>query len=261
MRNVIGFILFVCCYLQVNSQVNPASGSFADYSETGYKMNMAMVAVKGDEFIMGCTDEQAADCNESEKPTRRVIVSDFYIGKYEVTQAQWKAVMGNNPSRFKGDNLPVEQVSWNDIQEFIGKLNKQTGKQYRLPTEAEWEFACRGGVSSAHYKYSGSNTANEVAWIDANSGQTTHPVGTKAPNELGIYDMSGNVLEWCSDWLNQYTVGAKLNPKGAASGTLRVGRGGSFRSIERVIRVSARSGNQPDGRAMNLGFRLVCSAE
>ena len=261
MRNAIFLTFLLCCCLKANCQVNSDSGSFVNYTETGNNVNIAMIAVQGDTFMTGCTSEQDNDCNDSEKPAHRVTVSDFYIGKYEVTQAQWKAVMGNNPSRFKGDNLPVEQISWNDVQEFISKLNAQTGKQYRLPTEAEWEYAARGGKNSKGYKYSGNNTVNEVAWIDSNSGQSTHAVGTKLPNELGIYDMSGNVMEWCSDWLSQYTINAKLNPIGANAGTHHVGRGGSFRSTERVVRVSARAGNKPDDRGMNLGFRLARSSE
>ena len=261
MKNVFCFV-FLCFYcLQISGQTNSGAGSFVDYTETVRNLNMAMVAVKNGTLTMGCTPEQGSDCRDSEKPAHRINVSDFFIGKYEVTQAQWKAVMGDNPSNYKGDNLPVERVSWNDIQEFISKLNALTGKQYRLPTEAEWEFAARGGVSSKGFKYSGSNTAGEVAWIDSNSAKTTHAVGTKSPNELGIYDMSGNVLEWCNDWLGQYTEVGKVNPKGANTGTLRVGRGGSWSSQERVVRVAARSGNAPDSRAMNLGFRLACPSK
>jgi formylglycine-generating enzyme required for sulfatase activity len=232
-----------------------------DYTETAKNLNIEMVAVQNGILTIGCTPEQGNDCRDAEKPAHRVQVSDYFIGKYEVTQAQWKAVMGDNPSNFKGDNLPVDRVSWNDVQEFISKLNALTGKQYRLPTEAEWEFAARGGVGSKGYKYSGSNTVSEVSWLDVNSTKTSHAVGTKLPNELGIYDMSGNVMEWCNDWLGQYTDIGKVNPKGANAGTLRVGRGGSWNSVDRVVRVSARSGNNPDNRAVNLGFRLVRSAK
>jgi formylglycine-generating enzyme required for sulfatase activity len=261
MKNVF-CLVFLCFYcLQISGQANPVSGSFVDYTENAKNLNIAMVAVKSGMIMMGCTPEQGSDCKDAEKPAHRVKVDNFFIGKYEVTQAQWKAVMGNEPSYYKGANLPVERVSWNDIQEFISKLNTLTGKQYRLLTEAEWEFAARGGLSSKGYKYSGSNTADEVAWIDSNSAKTTHEVGTKNPNELGIYDMSGNVLEWCNDWLSQYTDIGKVNPKGANSGSHRVGRGGSWSSQDRVVRVSARSGNAPDSRAMNLGFRLACPSK
>jgi len=158
-----------------------------------------------------------------------VTVGDFYICKYEVTQELWEEVMGNNPSEFtEGENLPVENVSWDDAQEFIRKLNSITGKKYRLPTEAEWEFAARGGNNSKGYKYSGSDDINQVAWYDDNSGNRTYPVGQKAPNELGIYDMSGNVWEWCSDWYGDYPSGAVTNPTGPVNGSNRVFRGGSW---------------------------------
>ena len=220
-----------------------------------------MVFVQGGTFTMGCTPEQGSDCYSDEKPAHQVTVSSFYIGKYEVTQEQWKMIMGSNPSNFKGDNLPVESVSWYDVQEFIRKLNAQTGKQYRLPTEAEWEFACRGGLQSAHYKYSGSNNLNDIAWYSDNSGKTTHPVGTKSPNELGIYDMNGNVWEWCDDWYGAYSSGAQTNPQGTASGSYRVFRGGSCYCIARYARVSNRFNSTPDFRNYNLlGFRLACSS-
>ena len=214
-----------------------------------------MVFVAGGTFTMGATAEQGSDAESDEKPTHSVTVSDFYIGKYEVTQAQWKAVMGSNPSNFQGDNLPVEKVSWNDIQEFIQKLNAQTGKKFRLPTEAEWEYAARGGNQSKGYKYSGSNSISEVAWYDGNSG--THPVGQKTPNELGIYDMSGNVYEWCQDWYGSYSSEAQTNPTGPSSGSSRVLRGGSWHSLARNCRVSYRNDRYPDNRSSYYGFRLA----
>jgi len=263
MKNVFCvFFLCFCCLLtncQRKSGNNNVDNTVDTFTETVKNPDFEMIEVKGGTITMGCTPEQGGDCRDAEKPAHQIQISDFFIGKYEVTQAEWKAVMGDNPAHYKGDNLPVELVSWNDVQEFIGKLNALTGIPYRLPTEAEWEFAARGGVNSKGYKYSGSNTANDVAWIDSNSSKTTHPVGSKSPNELGIYDMSGNVMEWCADWLGQYTDGGKVNPKGANSGTYRVGRGGSWNSQDRVVRVSARSGINPDSRAMNLGFRLAYS--
>ena len=225
--------------------------------------NFEMVFVKGGSFTMGCTREQGNSCRDNEKPSHRVTVGGFYIGKYEVTQAQWKAVMGNdnNPSHFKGDNLPVENVSWVDVQNFIGKLNKQTGKQYRLPTEAEWEFAARGGSGSKGFKYSGSNTAGNVAWYDNNGNGKTHAVGSKSPNELGIYDMSGNVFEWCKDWYGTYSDKAQTNPQGPSSGAARVTRGGSWNFDADRVRVSLRSSPTPDVRANDLGFRLASNSK
>ena len=225
--------------------------------------NIEMVYVKGGTFTMGATAEQGSDAFSNEKPTHSVTVSDFYIGKYEVTQAQWKAVMGSNPSNWTGDNLPVEKVSWDDVQEFIQKLNAQTGKKFRLPTEAEWEYAARGGNQSKGYKYSGSNSISEVAWYDGNSGDKTHPVGQKTPNELGIYDMSGNVWEWCQDWYSSsaYSSSSQTNPTGPSSGSYRVLRGGSWGSNAGRCRVSNRSFTFPDYRDSYYGFRLACSVE
>ena len=225
--------------------------------------NIEMVFVKGGTFTMGATAEQGSDAESDEKPTHSVTVSDFYIGKYEVTQAQWKAVMGSNPSYSKGDNLPVEWVSWNDIQEFITKLNAQTGKKFRLPTEAEWEYAARGGHKSKGYKYSGSNSISDVAWYGDNSSSKIHPVGQKSPNELGIYDMSGNVWEWCQDWYSSsaYSSSSQTNPTGPSSGSSRVLRGGSWNYSAGSCRVSLRYYNTPDYRDFNRGFRLACLPE
>ena len=213
-------------------------------------INIDMVFVQGGTFSMGCTSEQNNDCYNNEYPVIRVTVGDFYIGKYEVTQAQWKAVMGNNPSYSKGDNLPVENVYWSDVQTFIRKLNEKTGKQYRLPTEAEWEYAARGGNKSRDYKYSGSDSPSEVAWFNSNSGNRTHPVGTKQPNELGIYDMSGNVLEWCADYWRENYGSAQVNT------SFRVNRGGKCISGQKGIRVADR-GMRKDVE-IYLGFRLAC---
>jgi formylglycine-generating enzyme required for sulfatase activity len=220
-----------------------------------------MVFVQGGVFTMGCTEEQGDDCVEGENPAHQVTVSDFYIGKYVVTQAQWKAVMTNNPARFKGDNLPVESVSLNDVQEFINRLNAQTGKLYRLPTEAEWEFAARGGNSTMGYKYSGSNTVDDVSWYKDNSANATHPVGTKSPNELGIYDMNGNVYEWCNDWYGMYTKSAKTDPTGVSSGSHRVIRGGGWSSTAKYARAASRYISTSESRNSNLGFRLAYGSE
>lgn len=217
-----------------------------------------MVEVRGGTFSMGATSEQGSVAENNEKPVHSVTLSSYYIGKTEVTQALWKAVMDDNPSRFEGDNLPVESVSWDDCQEFIEKLNYLTGQNFRLPTEAEWEFACRGGNNRRGYKYSGSNYIDDnVAWYDGNSGDKTHPVATKSANELGIYDMSGNVWEWCCDWYGDYTSGALTNPKGPVSGSLRVYRGGSWFIHARYCRSSFRHFNFPTGRNGDLGLRLA----
>ncbi|MBD5388242.1 SUMF1/EgtB/PvdO family nonheme iron enzyme, partial [bacterium] len=193
-----------------------------------------LVFVEGGTFEMGATAEQGEDVEDEEKPVRTIRLDSYHIGKYQVTQVQWKAVMGTDPSEFKGDNLPVETVSWNDAQEFCKKLSEQTGKKYVLPTEAQWEYAARGGNKSQHYKYAGSNDIDEVAWYWGNSGVTlgenhpdygSHPVGTKKANELGIYDMSGNVWEWCLDWYGKYDENDTENPQGPAIGSYRVARG------------------------------------
>ena len=217
-----------------------------------------MILVEGGTFTMGCTD---GDCSLDgrEEPAHQVTVSSFKIGKYPITQKQWNSVMGTNSSYFKGDNLPVETVSWEDAQEFITKLNAATGKKYRLLTEAEWEFACRGGLQSGNYQYSGSNDLNAVAWHDGNSEGKTHPVGTKQPNELGIYDMNGNVWEWCNDWYGAYSADTQTNPQGATTGLRRVGRGGSWGDDAQHCRVSMRSNGAPNARDEYSGFRLALS--
>ena len=213
------------------------------------------ITVTGGTFTMGATSEQGSDYYSDERPTHSVTLSTFQIGETEVTQELWEAVMGDNPSYFKGVNLPVENVSWNDCQEFISELNKLTGKSYRLPTEAEWEYAARGGNKSKGYKYSGGNDIGAVAWYDGNAS-STHDVATKSPNELGIYDMSGNVWEWCSDWYGSYLSGSQTNPQGPSSGSIRVVRGGSWDFIARLCRVSFRNFSAPGDRSFNLGFRL-----
>ncbi|MCF6171663.1 MAG: formylglycine-generating enzyme family protein, partial [Bacteroidales bacterium] len=245
--------------------------------------NIKMVFVKGGTFQMGCTSEQS-DCDDDEKPVHTVTVGDFYMGKYEVTQKQWRDVMGSNPSWFSGcDDCPVESVSWNEVKEFIKKLNEKTGQHYRLPTEAEWEYAARGGSLSpagggagGGKKFAGSNDIDKVAWYWKNTGDKyltgswnidniynnncrTHPVGQKNPNELGLYDMSGNVWEWCSDWYanDYYGSSPRNNPQGPSSGSGRVYRGGSWSSLAWRCRVADRGSSTPGGSGINLGFRLV----
>ncbi|MBR4156726.1 MAG: SUMF1/EgtB/PvdO family nonheme iron enzyme [Bacteroidales bacterium] len=217
-------------------------------------VSFTMIAVEGGTFKMGATSEQGSD---DEKPVHNVTLSDYYIGETEVTQELWQAVMGTNPSYSKGNKKPVEKVSWDDCQEFIRKLNQLTGMNFRLPTEAEWEYAARGGNKSKGYKYSGSNTIDNVAWYTSNSGSKTHDVKTKQSNELGIYDMSGNVWEWCQDRYGSYSSSSQTNPTGSSSGSYRVLRGGCWGGSAGSCRVSYRYYFSPDDRYYNLGLRLA----
>ena len=234
-----------------------------------------MIKVDGGTFTMGATSEQQNSVDD-EKPTHQVTLSSYYIGETEVTQALWKTVMWDNPSKFRGDYLPVESVSWDDCQTFIGKLNSLSGKRFRLPTEAEWEFAARGGNKSNYTQYSGSSNIDDVAWYWRNSGIKyltgdwkwnkieknkckTRPVKTKKANELGIYDMSGNVDEWCQDWKGSYSSNVQSNPIGPDSGSERVFRGGSYETTAEFCRSSIRSDLSPGSRISTLGFRLALS--
>jgi formylglycine-generating enzyme required for sulfatase activity len=234
-------------------------GSLKD-SVTG----MEFVFIKGGCFQMGDT---FGDGYGSEKPVHQVCVDDFYMGKYEVTQGQWETVMGANPSYFKGcgSNCPVESVSWNDVQEFISRLNQRSGKRYRLPTEAEWEYAARSGGKAE--KWSGTSSEGELgqyAWYFGNAGGRTHPVGEKRPNGLGLYDMTGNVWEWCSDWYgeNYYQNSPRNNPEGPGNGASRVLRGGSwYYGSPRGVRASNRGRLDPTLRYADDGFRLGVSAQ
>ena len=244
----------------------------------------AMLLVQGGTFTMGSTSGYS-----DELPLHQVTVSSFYIAKTEVTQGQWKAVMGSNPSYFTsvGDNGPVEQVTWYSCISYCNKLSIKEGKTpvysiggntspsswtsgtivfdttakgYRLPTEAEWEYAAKGGNQTHNYTYSGSNNVDSVAWYWDNWGTTansTHTVGAKASNELGLYDMSGNVYEWCWDWYGAYSSTAQTNPTGASSGSYRLLRGGSWLHFQFFCRVSSRNNNYPDSNYINIGFRVV----
>jgi formylglycine-generating enzyme required for sulfatase activity len=234
----------------------------ADALKGTFSLPGGFVFVKGGCFQMGDT---FGDGVGDEKPVHEVCVDDFFIGKYEVTQAEWEAVMGSNPSNFKqcGGNCPVEQVSWDDIQDFIRKRNSQTGKKYRLPTEAEWEYAARSGGKNE--KYSGGSDLAGVAWYGGNSGGKTHPVGQKKLNELGIYDMSGNVWEWVADWYDWYDEkyyrnSSKDNPQGPRSGQYRSLRGGSWNNNPLHVRAAFRNRNDPANRNYSNGFRLAFSA-
>ena len=235
---------------------DPNTGGTQTFTVNG--VSFTMVGVEGGTFTMGATSEQGtSDPYDDEYPTHSVTLSDFAIGETEVTQELWQAVMGNNPSYFSGTNLPVEYVTWNDCQTFISRLNSLTGKNFRLPTEAEWEYAARGGNKSRGYKYAGSNTLSDVAWYSDNSSSKTHPVKQKQANELGLYDMSGNVHEWCQDWFGTYSSSAQTNPTGPASGSNRVFRGGSWYSNAGYCRVSSRYYITPTYYYNNLGFRLA----
>ncbi len=248
-----GFGATATCEVTVGETTpTPQPSGTTTYTVNG--VSFKMVSVSGGTFKMGSTD---SDADPDEKPVHNVTLSDYQIGETEVTQALWQAVMGTNPSNWLGDNLPVEKVSWNDCQEFITKLNQATGKTFRLPTEAEWEFAARGGTKSQGYKYSGSNTLGDVAWYTDNSNSQTHVVATKQPNELGLYDMSGNVREWCQDWFGDYSSSAQSNPTGATSGSYRVIRGGCWIGTARGCRVTYRSNSTPTLASYYLGFRLA----
>ena len=238
------------------SEIKPPFVTAAE-KELIKKLAGDFVFVQGGCFEMGCGG-WSSNCISGEEPVHEVCVDGFYIGKYEVTQSQWQNVMGSNPSNFqKGDNYPVEQVSWEDTQEFIRRLNNKTGKNFRLPSEAEWEYACRSGGKKE--KYCGGNKIDAVAWYGGNSVNNTHPVGTRSPNGLGLYDMSGNVWEWVSDWYDKgyYGRSPRSNPQGPSLGSERVVRGGSWNCNPRYIRASDRDRSYPDIRYSILGFRLV----
>lgn len=226
------------------------------FTVNGVSFNM--IRVDGGTFMMGATSEQGSDAYDNEKPVHQVTLSSYSIGETEVTQELWEAVMGSNPSEFKGARHPVEKVSWKDCQKFIRKLNAKTGRQFRLPTEAEWEYAARGGRKSQGYKYSGSNTIDDVAWYtETTNGKGTRDVKTKQANELGLYDMSGNVWEWCEDRYGAYSSSSQSDPKGPSSGSYRVNRGGCWNGVAWSCRVSHRLDSSPGISFYFLGLRLA----
>lgn len=229
------------------------------YIENTSGLNFKMMAIKGGTFLMGSNDGFY-----DERPVHNVTVSDFYMAENLVSQALWEAIMGNNPSNFKGDNLPVVQVSWDDVQDFLSKLNIKTGKIYRLPTEAEWEYAAGDStdLATGRNKYAGTNdeiNLGDYAWYYANSNDRLHPVGTKQPNSLGLYDLSGNVLEWCNDWYSDdyYAISPQNNPKGASTGSYRLVRGGCRISNAQQCRSAGRGMSTPGGCFSGLGLRLA----
>lgn len=232
-------------------------------------VSFTMIYVEGGTFTMGCTSEQGGDCEDDEKAVHTVTLSDYYIGQTEVTQALWQAVMGttiqqqakkgtyNTTLYGTGSNYPMYYVSWKECDAFVKKLSQLTGRRFALPTEAQWEYAARGGKKSGHFKYAGSNSIGDVAWYDGNSNSSTHPVAIKSPNELGLYDMSGNVWEWCQDLYGAYSTTSQTNPSGPSSGSFRVYRGGGWGSNAQYCRVAYRSLSTPTDRYGNLGFRVV----
>lgn len=204
-------------------------------------VSFKMIRVDGGTFMMGATQEQQGDALANEMPVHEVTLSTYYIGETEVTQELWEAVMGSNPSTFKQSRKPVDGIGWYDCETFIYNLNTQTGRKFRLPTEAEWEFAARGGNYSKGYKFAGSNNVDDVAWSEGSDDSGTHIVASKQANELGIYDMSGNVWEWCNDWFGDYTSASIKDPQGPSSGTHHVRRGGSWWHKKSFCRVSSRA--------------------
>jgi formylglycine-generating enzyme required for sulfatase activity len=231
---------------------------------------MKMIWVEGGDFLMGCTSEQGGDCGSDEQNVRRVTVDGYYIGMLEVTQEQWEKVMGTSVTQQRnkansswsmagvGPTYPMYYVSWEEAMEFCRLLSQKTGKTYTLPTEAQWEYAARGGKNPDGTKYSGSNMIDVVGWYSDNSGSSTHPCGTKRANSLGIYDMLGNVWEWCKDWYSSSYVSYDTNnPAGPSSGSNRVGRGGSWGASASSCRVANRGSYSPGDRNSYLGFRVV----
>lgn len=222
------------------------------------ELNDSFIRVNGRRFAMGGTSEQFGLATSAEKPVHIVSLVDYAISKYPVTQKLWYAIMGNNPSVFRNEENPVENVSWYDCKAFIEKLNKITGKQYGLPTEAQWKFAARGGARSKKRRFSGSNVADEVAWTNKNSEGIVLPVGMKKSNELGIYDMSGNIWEWCEDCYQNYNVGDHYDPLVMGDGLSKVVRGGSYDDDFKSARITFRESRLSTYSSANVGFRLVC---
>ena len=257
-------------YSQAGYASQPAPAANQDFTETAWGINMKMIWVEGGDFLMGCTSEQG-NCDSDEQNVRRVTVDGFYIGMLEVTQSQWEKVLGTSVTQQRnkadpdwpfygvGPDYPMYYVSWNEAMEFCRLLSNKTGRTYTLPTEAQWEYAARGGNKNEGAKYAGSNMIDAVAWYTDNSGSSTHIVGSKRANALGIYDMSGNVWEWCKDWYaNAYVSYDTNNPVGPSSGDHRVYRGSSWYSTASSCRVANRNYSSPGYREGHIGFRVVC---
>lgn len=250
MRRIIAFLLLLVCF-QVRAQDTLLNVKVNN-------VTFDMVFVKGGTFDMGCNPSDNYECYDKESPVHNVTLSDYYIGRCEVTQKLWNAIMGENPSRYVGEDHPVEMVTMRAVGKFIKRLYELTGMSFRLPTEAEWEYAAKGGAESQGYDYSGSDDLDDVTWyIDNCVTQGTQPVAGKKPNELGIYDMSGNVYEWCSDWYDVYKDKPQVNPEGPMKRIYRVRRGGAWNSPMRHCRSTNRSFYAPAKCDSNIGFRLV----
>ncbi|MCM1532413.1 MAG: formylglycine-generating enzyme family protein [Bacteroides sp.] len=266
-----GFLSLMVLVFMTSCEKEKGQERHENYTETAFGMSMDMVYVEGGSFMMGATEEQGAEVNEDEMPVRDINIGSYYIGKYEVTQSEWEAVMGTSlveqgeqsfyyeiwGMRGEGPDYPMYYVSWEDAQEFCKKLSERTGKKYVLPTEAQWEYAARGGKNSKGYKFSGGDDIEEVAHYHGNGDGQNHPVGTKAGNELGIFDMSGNVWEWCADWYGPYSESETNNPSGPDEGEDRVVRGGSCFDYEATCRVARRNYDYPDNRFIIIGFRIA----
>jgi len=260
----IGDVVVLIDYLLTGTWPDEPDDPAVTFNVNG--VSFTMRAIEGGTFNMGATSEQGTDAYDWEKPVHEVTLSNYFIGQTEVTQELWIAVMGSNPSYYNtAPELPVERVTWNDCQTFISKLNEMTGKSFRLPTEAEWEFAARGGNLSRGYKYAGGDDINAMGWYWGNipshyggtTGYGTQPVATKLPNELGLFDMTGNVWEWCQDWYGNYSSAAQEDPTGPSWGSYRIFRGGSWSRSAESCRVSYRNFNYPSSSDDSMGLRLA----
>lgn len=255
-------LFFACSREESQAETSVQKTQSVSYEKTDTNtIGMEFVLISAGSFMMGC-DKNFEDCYDRETPEHRVnITKPFYLGKYEVTQTEWVAVMGSNPSKFKGKNNPVENISWNDAQEFILMLNqKEGGKKYRLPTEAEWEYAARAGTITAYSYGNDERQLEKYAWYDEDvSKGRSHPVGQLQPNPWGLHDMHGNVYEWVQDWFGDYTSTSKTDPQGPGSGEYRVLRGGGWSNNAEDCRSAIRSGDRPVSRSEDYGLRLAFS--
>jgi len=269
---VLGLLISGSLFSQSTTQPGPPNGKSTKHSseakapvdpkllEVAKAIEAKMVKVDGGTFTMGCFNPQDTECYFWERPRHTVTINTFYVSKFDVTQREWKALMGTTPAGKYCADCPVVNITWFEAEQFIDKLNQISGKNYRLPTEAEWEYTAKGGNKGHGYKYAGSDDANKVAWYDSIISREVHPVGQKAPNELGIFDMSGDVWQWCSDWFNEkyYSNSPSNNPTGPSTATKdRSLRGGSWWGPRRDCRVANRDKYPPDSKDDDVGFRVV----